>query len=420
MPHHPPAQGNGIEGHGAAGGSAAAAMNATNATSGAAFGGERLAPEAADGLGIGPILEPFEDVRRIAVLRGGGLGDMMFAVPAIESLAAAYPEAEITLLGTEAHAVLFRGRPGPVHRVEPLPYAHGVRPGPEDPEAVEDFMERMRARKFDLAVQLHGGGRNSNPFLLRLGSRHTVGTRTEDAAALERSVPYLYYQHEVLRALEVVGLAGAAPAALQPELAPLPDEEELASEWLDPGRPSLVTIHPGATDPRRRWPASSFAQVAARAAADGSQVLLVGDETDVPLADEVVALAREHTDDGGSIRSVAGCLTLAELSAVLRASDVMLGNDSGPRHLAQAVGTPTVGIYWVGNLIMAGALGRTLHRVHLSWTTHCPQCGADLTQVGWTAPHCGHEFALTEQVRAEDVYADLAQLRATSLLLRGK
>lgn len=420
MQHQPPAQGNGIEEHGAVGRSARDAGDAADATGGAAFGGERLAPEAAHGLGIGPILGRFEDVRRIAVLRGGGLGDMMFAVPAIESLAAAYPEAEITLLGTDAHAVLFRGRPGPVHRVEPLPYAHGVRPGPEDPEAVEDFMERMRARKFDLAVQLHGGGRNSNPFLLRLGARHTVGTRTEDAAALERSIPYLYYQHEVLRALEVVGLAGAAPAVLQPQLAALPDEEELAARWLDPGRPSLVTIHPGATDPRRRWPASSFARVAALAAADGSQVLLVGDETDAPLADEVVAMARKHADDGGSIRSVAGRLSLAELSAVLRASDVMLGNDSGPRHLAQAVGTPTVGIYWAGNLIMAGALGRTLHRVHMSWMTRCPECGADLTQVGWTAERCSHEFPLTEQVRAEDVYADLAQLRATSLLLRGK
>ncbi|EMY32684.1 glycosyl transferase family protein, partial [Arthrobacter crystallopoietes BAB-32] len=377
-------------------------------------------PGAAHGLGVGPVLARFDDVRKIAVLRGGGLGDMMFAVPAIESLAAAYPEAEITLLGTDAHAALFGGRPGPVHRVEPLPYAHGVRPGPEDPQAVEDFLRRMRAEEFDLAVQLHGGGRFSNPFLLRLGARHTVGTRTEDAAALERTIPYLYYQHEVLRALEVVGLAGAAPAALQPQLAPLPDEEELAAAWLDPGRPSLVTIHPGATDPRRRWPASSFAHVAAKAAADGCQVLVVGDELDVPLAEEVVALARGSANDGGSIRSVAGCLTLGELSAVLRASDVMLGNDSGPRHLAQAVGTPTVGIYWAGNMIMAGALGRTLHRVHMAWMTNCPECGADLTQVGWTAERCSHDFPLTEQVRAEDVYADLAQLRATSLLLRGK
>ena len=46
----------------------------------------------------------------------------------------------------------------------------------------------MRARRFDLAVQVHGGGRYSNPFLLRLGARHTVGTRTPDAAELERTL----------------------------------------------------------------------------------------------------------------------------------------------------------------------------------------------------------------------------------------
>ena len=89
-------------------------------------------------------------------------------------------------------------------------------------------------------------------------------------------------------------------------------------------------------------------------------------------------------------------------------------------HLAVAVGTPTVGIYWAGNLIMAGALGRTVHRVHMSWMTHCPVCGSDLTQVGWTAERCEHEFPLTEQIRPEDVYSDVRQLRATSLLLRGK
>jgi ADP-heptose:LPS heptosyltransferase len=391
-------------------------------TGGAAFGDQRLSTEASHGLGIGPVLQPFEDVRKIAVLRGGGLGDVLFSVPALASLAAAYPEATLTLLGTEAHAALFRGRPGPVHRVEPLPFAEGVRPGPEDPQAVAEFQQRMRGEQFDLAVQLHGGGRFSNPFLLELGARHTVGTRTEDAAPLERSIPYLYYQHEVLRALEVVGLAGGAPAALQPELKPLADEESLLAGLLDDGRPSLVTIHPGATDPRRRWPASHFGQVAAWAADDGCQVLVVGDQSDAALADEVVDRGRERagSGSGGSISSVAGRLGLDELSAVLRASDVMLGNDSGPRHLAQAVGTPTVGIYWAGNMIMAGALGRTLHRVHMSWMTHCPVCGSDLTQVGWTAERCSHEFPLTAEIRAEDVYADLRQLRATSLLLRGK
>ena len=119
--------------------------------------------------GVGPVLERFPSVARIAVLRGGGLGDLMFALPAVEALAAAYPDAEITLLGTPLHAALLAGRPGPVHRVEVLPFAPGVRPGPEDPDALAAFFASQQARSYDLAVQVHGGGRNSNPFLLQLG-----------------------------------------------------------------------------------------------------------------------------------------------------------------------------------------------------------------------------------------------------------
>jgi hypothetical protein len=71
-------------------------------------------------------------------------------------------------------------------------------------------------------------------------------------------------------------------------------------------------------------------------------------------------------------------------------------------------------------MIMAGAAGRTLHRVHLGWVTHCPVCGVDVTQVGWNAQRCDHNFPLTAQVSPADVYADVQELTATSLLLRGR
>ncbi|MFB9795615.1 glycosyltransferase family 9 protein [Arthrobacter citreus] len=361
--------------------------------------------------GVGPVLEPFEGVKRIAVLRGGGLGDLMFAMPALDALAASYPEAELTLLGTPLHAALLAGRPGPVDRVEVLPHAEGVRPGRPDPAALASFLAGMRARKFDLAVQVHGGGRNSNPFLLELGAAHTVGTRTPDAVPLERTIPYVYYQHEVLRALEVAGLAGAVPLSLEPQLEVLPVEEEKAAAYVVPGR-DLVTLHPGATDPRRRWPAPAFAAVAARAAADGCQVLVVGDDSDRALAEQIVALSLAAAGPGAVVGSVAGKLDIGTLAAVLKTSAVMVGNDSGPRHLAQAVGTPTVGVYWFGNVINAGALGRTRHRVHMSWVSACPVCGVDVTQVGWTAERCPHDDSFVATVDPEAVYADVAELRA--------
>ncbi|THJ66254.1 glycosyltransferase family 9 protein [Arthrobacter echini] len=377
----------------------------------AAFGG-RQDP----GRSVGPLLAPFEDIRTIAVLRGGGLGDLMFALPAIAALKNRYPEAVITLLGMPAHAALLTGREASVSEVVELPVHPGVRPGESDPAAVEQFFDTVRG-SFDLAVQLHGGGRNSNPFLLRLEARHTIGTRTHDAVALERTIPYVYYQQEVFRALEVVGLAGAAPVEPEARLSLTARDAERAGQLLGPG--PVIALHPGATDPRRRWPSSSFAEVAVRAAADGCEVVVVGDASDVPAAEEIVRLALAQLPTA-SVRSLAGRLDLGELLGVLGASTVVVGNDSGPRHLAQALGTPTVGVFWIGNVINAGPVGRTLHRLHFSWVTHCPTCGADLRQVGWTAERCEHDDSLVASVQPGAVYADVAELRATSLLLRGR
>ncbi len=170
------------------------------------------------GTGVGPVLEKFDGVSRIVVLRGGGLGDLIFAIPAMAALKAAYPGATITLLGTPVHEALVAATKGPVDEVQVLPFSEGVRPGEEDPDELDRFFAEMQERRIDLAVQLHGGGRYSNPFLLRLGARHTVGTRTADAASLERTVPYVYYQHEPLRALEVAGFAGAFPEDLEARL----------------------------------------------------------------------------------------------------------------------------------------------------------------------------------------------------------
>ena len=392
---------------------------------------------------IGKLRPRFDGVRRIAVLRGGGLGDVMFALPAIEALSAAYPGADVTLLGTPLHARLFDGRPGPICEVAVLPAAEGVRAGTPHEQEREGFLDRMRERRFDLAVQLHGGGRFSNPFLLELEARHTVGTRTPDAAPLERSLPYLYYQHEVIRALEVAGLAGAVPVTLTPRLpvtgADLHEAARVLGRPAPADRPRLV-LHPGATDARRHWPVERFATIARWACEDGMDVVVIGDEGERDLADRVVRLAADESivpaaiagrrepagawgpdpgidlervdplsDGPGTIRSLAGRLSLSGLVGVLAGADVMVANDSGPRHLAEAVGTPTVGLYWIGNAMMASPLARGRHRIHLGWATHCPTCGHDVTRLNGP-PDCGHVFCLTDGVRAQDVYADALAL----------
>lgn len=281
------------------------------------------------------------EVRQIAVLRANGLGDFVFALPALASLRAAYPAAEIVLLGREWHRELLAGRPGPVDRVVPVPNgAIGDEATPTATrEEVTAFVAALRAERFDLAVQLHGGGRNSNPFILQLGARVTVGLRTPDAPPLDHWLPYIYFQSEVIRYLEVVALVGAAPVTLEPRLY-VRDADLAAARAVVPESPApLAVLHPGAGDPRRRWPPEKFAGVGDALAHAGARVAVIGLPAEAQLVRRVLQAMRAPALD------LAGRLSLPALVGLLAQAAVVVSNDSGPLHLAHAVGTATVGIY---------------------------------------------------------------------------
>ena len=364
-----------------------------------------------------PAERPFEEVRRLAVLRGGGLGDLMGALPALEALRAAYRDAEIVLLTTPLLAALMEGRSGPVDRSMAVPvFPDAAGPGGvrwwDDPSTLA-LIEEVRSAGVDLAVQLHGGGRNTNPFVLALGARHTAGCATPDAPRLERWMPHEYYQRELDRWLEVAALAGAPAVACEPRLRLRQEDRAAAEPWIDSAARGLVVVHPGATDARRRWPAERFAAVAGTLARQGWQVLVVGDDGERALAEEVAQAAAERAGvtgapGAGSVASAAGQTTLAGLVGLLGAARLVVANDSGPRHLADALGTPTASVYWAPNLVNAGPRGRRHHRVQIAWLTRCPVCGAD--GADHAAEPCGHAVSWVESVGVEAVLADAASL----------
>ncbi|MDQ4131527.1 MAG: glycosyltransferase family 9 protein, partial [Actinomycetota bacterium] len=246
--------------------------------------------------------------------------------------------------------------------------------------------------RYDLAVQLQGGGRYSNPFLLRLGARYTVGARTPDAAPLDRWIPYFHYQNEVLRCLEVVGLVGARPVQLEPELiataADVDESQRIVPERAEP----LVALHPGASDTRRRWPPERFAAVADALAVSGAEVVVTGTESERESTTRVLAGMRETATDACGSLSVNGLLGL------LSRCRLVVSNDTGPLHLAQAVGVATVGLFWCGNLINAGPFGRGRHRPVISWQLHCPVCDTDCT-----AAECPHRPSFLGRIEVDEV-----------------
>ena len=339
-------------------------------------------------------------VEQIAVLRGNALGDAVVALPALEALRAAYPAARITLLGREHHRALLCNRPSPVDEVVVLP--HGAIGDEVDPDIDaaerEAIIESLAARRWDLAVQLHGGGRNSNSFVLRLGARLAAGSRTPDAPMLDRWVPYHHYQSEVLRYLEVVGLVGAGPVVLEPRLA-VTDEDRaaLASELPERPQGPYAVLHPGASDPRRRWPVAGFVEVGRELVAAGRRIVVTGVPSERELLDGLAS---------GTGAVVADRLSLPALLALLADADVVVSNDTGPLHLALAAGTATVGIFWIGNLINAGPLTRRRHRPLPSWRTTCPVCGRDATR----DERCEHDVSFVADVPAADAVGAVRDL----------
>ena len=351
-------------------------------------------------------MELVNGVRKLAVLRANAIGDYLVSVPALEALRIAYPQAELVLLGSDWHAGFLAGRPGPVDRCLAVPPTAGVRDDrPPAPAAmVERFFDRMRAERFDLAVQLQGGGRHSNPFVGRLGARVTAGSQAPNAPPLDRTVPYTGHQHEIHRFLEVAALVGAAPVTLEPRLpVTAADRAEAAAALAEDDRP-LVVLHPGANDPRRRWPVERLAVVGSELARKGARLAVVGTASERGLVDRLL--------DGldGDAANLADRLGLGGLAGLLEQATLLVGNDSGPRHLAAAVGTATVAVYWCVSLGSYGPLYRARHRAPTAWRLHCPVCGVNALHQDCRS---SHHASLVADVTVDEVLAEALDLLAT-------
>lgn len=339
-----------------------------------------------------------DGVHRMAVLRPNAIGDFVFALPALAALRAAYPDAEIVYLGKRWHRDFLSGRPGLIDRVIELPPVPGVGApidAPTERDVVDSVVASLRDERFDLALQLYGGGRSSNPFVRRLGARVTAGLQAPDAAPLDRSLPYTPWVNERARLLEAVGLVGAAPVDLAPRLTITEaDRAQLRATVSLPANQPLVVLQPGATDARRRWPPERFAAIGDALAARGACVAVNGSGDERAVVSQVVTAMRAPAID------LSHGLSLSALAALLERACLLVSNDTGPLHLAQAVGTRTVGVYWFMNLLVSAPLVCAQHVHAFSTRTTCPVCGQENLR-----QRCEHDASFVADVSLEEVLA---------------
>jgi ADP-heptose:LPS heptosyltransferase len=258
----------------------------------------------------------------------------------------------------------------------------------------------MRAENFDVIIHMQGDGRSANPFINKLGSGLTAGMRNPAAEPIDRAIPYVHYQSEILRNLEIVALIGASTACLEPHIEVTGmDEQETISIKARIGDRPYVVIHSGADDMRRVWPAVKFAEIADSLVERGYEIVLTGTQKEEEIISSVTWAMKQT-----AIPCIA--LKIGGLAALLKKSALVISNDTGPLHLARAVGAPTVGIYWGPNVLNWGPLSRNRNRVAISWQTECPKCRIRPVSPWPFQPvtaNCNHPYSFVESVPVAEV-----------------
>jgi ADP-heptose:LPS heptosyltransferase len=256
----------------------------------------------------------------LVVLRALGLGDLLTGVPALQALAAAFPDHRRVLAAPAGLAplALLTGAVDEVVDTAPLSPLDGSLDEP------------------DVAVNLHGRGPQSHRVLLGARPLRLLSFAHPEVPESADGPLWLAGEHEVRRWCRLLDAYGvpADPGRLDLDV----PSEPLAA--VPEAARGATLIHPGAASPARRWPPDRWAAVARSEAGAGRPVILTGGPDEVGLAREV---AREA--ELGEASVYAGRTDLLELAALVASAGRVACGDTGVAHLATALRTPSVVLF---------------------------------------------------------------------------
>jgi lipopolysaccharide heptosyltransferase II len=291
------------------------------------------------------------DAARVLAVRLDALGDVVMTGPALRALKAARPGRRLTLLTSPAGAATARLLPGvdSVMVYEP-PWMKAT---PPRADAVSDIgmIAQLAARRFEAAAIFTVYSQSPLPaamlcFLAGIPRRLAHCHENPYQLLTEWIVdpePAGGIRHEVRRQLDLVGCVGCRVAderlSIDVPAAAVGRANALVDDLGLSGRAPWVAMHPGGSAPSRRYPPERFAEVVRGLAAAGVAVVLTGAAEEQPLVAAVQDAA------GVPTRSLVGRLGIAELAAVFARARVLVSNNTGPVHVAAAVGTPVVDLY---------------------------------------------------------------------------
>jgi heptosyltransferase I len=278
--------------------------------------------------------------RSICLLRLSALGDVTHVVPLVRTLQRAWPEVSLAwVIGTGEHRLL-EGLPG----VEFLVYdkRSGLR-------GMRELRRQLHGRRFDALLQMQVAAR-ANLLSGFIPARRRIGydrSRSKDLHGL--FVNERIADRPGIHVLDAIG-SFCEPLGLRQTTVnwdlPVPGaaREWARAQWPDDGVPTLL-VSPCSSHELRNWRPERYAAVADHASSRGWRIVLCGGRSDLErnMADAILAALRAPALD------LVGKDTLKQLPALLERADLVMTPDSGPTHIANAMGTKVLGLHAASN-----------------------------------------------------------------------
>ncbi len=294
------------------------------------------------------------EIQRILVVKLDHIGDFVTALPPIRRLKKLFPHARITVLGGPASRA-FVSLESCIDEFIPFTFFHARSQLGERELTADDYSglaEQLRPYRFDLAVDLRKH-LSTRDILKCTGARFLAGfdylgqfpfldiaLDWDGDRALQRKRSHVV--DDLMALVNAIGHASEAdrvmmqPGPVAMKLTELPDE--VRALFCKP----VVAVHPGAGNVTKQWPVEHFsALIDLLVERNDVNIMLVGGPDEVEIADTLLA----NVQRPDTVVSMAGKTLLADLPRLLKNCALYIGNDSGPKHIAAAVGIPTVGIH---------------------------------------------------------------------------
>jgi lipopolysaccharide heptosyltransferase I len=291
-------------------------------------------------------------VKSIAIVKLSSLGDVIHALPVAHALRRHFPAARVVWIVEARESPILKGHPDldGVLTVDTRRWRKAIRSGSGVGEVWAEllsFTRMVRGARFDAAIDLQGLVKSGlitalTGATLRVGFARRRCREPLNSLFTNRRVEpsQVHVVDQYLSLLEPLGVRDRETvfSVLSNAEAEQTVDEFLDTEGIKP-RDRLVALNPGAGRPSKRWPLSHYRRLAERLSVEaGVRVLLL-------WGPDERLMAREIGVGLGACPILAPPTTLTELVALLRRCDLMVAGDTGPLHLAAALGIPALGLY---------------------------------------------------------------------------